>query len=45
LAAALQVVVAQEPIQITLDLFGTDVPGLPALLPEALIQQRSVHAL
>ena len=42
--AAFKVVVAQEAIQITLDLTGADVPSLAALHSEALIEQRAVHA-
>ena len=43
--AALETVVAQEPIEIALDFIGRNVRGLPALHAEALIEQRTVHAL
>lgn len=45
LIGALEIVVAHEAIQITLDLLWADVPGLPSLHSEALIEQRAVHAL
>src|SRR5262249_44377879 len=45
LVAPLEVVVLQEPIQITLNLGRLQIPGRPARDPEALVEQRAVHAL
>ena len=42
--AAFEVVVAQERVQIALDLGGRDVPGLASCDTEAFVQQRAVHA-
>lgn len=43
--AALEVVVRHELVQVALDFVDRDVEGLSALDPEALVQQRAVHAL
>lgn len=42
---ALEIVVPHEAIQITLDFLGADVPSLPSIHSEALIEQRAVHPL
>jgi hypothetical protein len=42
---ALDVVVAQEAIKVTLDFIGPDIPSPAPLHSEAFVQQRSVHAL
>jgi len=41
----LEIVVADEGVQVALDLRGLDVPGLSSLNAEALIEQRTAHAL
>ena len=43
--AAFEVVVAQERIEVALDLAWRDVPGLSSRDTEAFVQQRAVHAL
>jgi ABC-type thiamine transport system ATPase subunit len=43
--AALEVVLAQERVQTALDLGRSQIPGLATSNPEALVQQRPVHAL
>lgn len=45
LVAAFEVVVAQECIEVALDLGGRDVPGLASCDAEALVEERPVHAL
>src|SRR5262245_27021469 len=45
LVTSLEVVVRQEPIQVTLNLGRLEIPGRPARHPEALVEQRAVHAL
>jgi hypothetical protein len=37
--------VAEEGVEVALDLRGLDVPGLAAFDAEARVEQRSVHAL
>lgn len=45
LVAAFEVVVAQKSVEVALDFGGCDVPRLPSVDAEALVQQRTVKDL
>jgi len=42
---AVEIVVAQEPIEVLLDLGGLLIPGLSPFDAEALVEQRAIHSL
>lgn len=43
--AALEIVELEKLVQVSLDLLGADVPGRAPTDSEALVEERSVHAL
>ncbi len=45
LVTPLEIVVREEAIEVTLDLFGREIPGLPPFDAEALVEQHPVHPL